>query len=64
MVRAIILVLDRDLGGIFNVAGDGLLPWSEVAAICAKRLVRCSRWGARLWLPSSPRLGVDPCPSS
>ena len=39
VVRAIMFVLDHDLGGIFNVAGDGLLPWSEVAAICDKRLV-------------------------
>ena len=27
--------------GIFNVAGDGRLPWSEVAAICGKRTCRC-----------------------
>ena len=27
------------LPGIYNVAGDGLLPWSEVAAICGKRTV-------------------------
>ena len=38
VVRAIMFVLDNELGGIYNVAGDGLLPWSEVAAICGKRL--------------------------
>jgi UDP-glucose 4-epimerase len=37
VVRAILFVLERQLPGIFNVAGDGLLPWSEVAAICGKR---------------------------
>lgn len=37
VVRAILFVLDNGSTGIFNVAGDGLLPWSEVAAICNKR---------------------------
>jgi UDP-glucose 4-epimerase len=39
VVRAIMFVLDHNLGGTYNVAGDGLLPWSEVASICGKRLV-------------------------
>ena len=39
VVRSIAYVLDNEVPGIFNVAGDGLLPWSEVAAICAKRRV-------------------------
>ena len=37
VIRAILFVLDRRLPGIYNVAGDGLLPWSEVARICGKR---------------------------
>jgi UDP-glucose 4-epimerase len=36
-VRAIRFAIDERLPGIYNVAGDGLLPWSEVAAICGKR---------------------------
>jgi UDP-glucose 4-epimerase len=39
VIRAIMFVLDRHLPGIYNVAGDGLLPWSEVAKICGKRTV-------------------------
>ena len=39
VVRAVMFVLDHDLDGTYNVAGDGLLPWSEVAALCDKRLV-------------------------
>ena len=31
VIRAVLFVLDNDLAGVFNVAGDGLLPWSEVA---------------------------------
>ena len=37
VVRSILFALDRHLPGIFNVAGDGLLPWSEVAHLCGKR---------------------------
>ena len=37
VVRSILFVLDHDVPGIYNVAGDGLLPWSEVAALCGKR---------------------------
>ncbi|MCU0269998.1 MAG: NAD-dependent epimerase/dehydratase family protein [Acidimicrobiales bacterium] len=38
VIRSILFVLERRLPGIYNVAGDGLLPWSEVASICGKRL--------------------------
>jgi UDP-glucose 4-epimerase len=37
VIRSILFVLERRLPGIYNVAGDGLIPWSEVAKICAKR---------------------------
>lgn len=37
VVRAVLYVLDHDLAGVYNVAGDGLLPWSEVASLCGKR---------------------------
>ena len=48
VVRSILFVLDHELGGIFNVAGDGLLPWSEVAAICGKRLLPLTPIGTGL----------------
>lgn len=38
VVCALQFALTEGLAGVFNVAGDGLLPWSEVAAICGKRL--------------------------
>jgi UDP-glucose 4-epimerase len=61
VVRAMLYVLDSGLTGTFNVAGDGLLPWSEITSICGKR---------RAYLPPPPlptslatgplaRLGVD-----
>ncbi len=39
VIRSILFVLDNELAGIYNVAGDGMLPWSEVATICGKRTV-------------------------
>ena len=37
VVRAILFALETQLQGVYNVAGDGLIPWSEVAQICGKR---------------------------
>jgi UDP-glucose 4-epimerase len=37
VVRAIEFAMGAGLAGVFNVAGDGRLPWSEVAAIAGKR---------------------------
>ncbi len=59
VVRAIMFVLAHDLGGIFNVAGDGLLPWSEVAAICGKRLAPLPPIGRKTVASALTRLGVD-----
>ena len=39
VVRSILFVLEHEHLGAFNVAGDGLLPWSEVARICGKRML-------------------------
>jgi UDP-glucose 4-epimerase len=39
VVRSIEFVLRNDVAGIYNVAGDGRLPWSEAAAICGKRRI-------------------------
>lgn len=39
VIRSLEFAMRRDVPGIFNVAGDGRLPWSEVAALCNKRTV-------------------------
>ena len=39
VVRALAFVIDRQLPGVYNVAGDGRLPWSEVASICNRPLL-------------------------
>jgi UDP-glucose 4-epimerase len=39
VVRALEFVTKEQVPGVFNVAGRGRLPWSEVAAICGTRLL-------------------------
>ncbi|MEJ7584306.1 MAG: NAD-dependent epimerase/dehydratase family protein [Acidimicrobiales bacterium] len=59
VLRAILFVLDKEAPGIFNVAGDGLLPWSEVAKICGKRTVPLPFVGVNLATAPLRRIGVD-----
>ena len=42
VVRALLHVTQAGIPGLFNVAADGRLPWSEVATICGTRLVPLS----------------------
>ncbi|HEY3700931.1 MAG TPA: NAD-dependent epimerase/dehydratase family protein [Acidimicrobiales bacterium] len=39
VVRCLEFVTRHGVAGIYNVAGDGRLPWSEVAHICGTRLL-------------------------
>ncbi|HUZ42882.1 MAG TPA: NAD-dependent epimerase/dehydratase family protein [Acidimicrobiales bacterium] len=39
VIRSLHFAFDRQLQGVYNVAGDGRIPWSEVAHICGVRLV-------------------------
>jgi UDP-glucose 4-epimerase len=59
VVRSILFVLDHEVPGIYNVAGDGLLPWSEVAAICAKPVLPLPSFGTGILASPLRRLGVD-----
>jgi UDP-glucose 4-epimerase len=42
VVRALLHVTQGGIPGLFNVAADGRLPWSEVAAICGSRRIPIS----------------------
>ena len=59
VVRAIRFALETRLSGTYNVAGDGLLPWSEVIDICGKRPVPLSPIGTELITAPLSRLGID-----
>ncbi|MCX7619595.1 MAG: NAD-dependent epimerase/dehydratase family protein [Acidimicrobiales bacterium] len=59
VIRSILFVLERELPGIYNVAGDGLLPWTEVAHIAGKRTIPLPPIGAT-WAAQPLRLfGVE-----
>jgi len=58
-VRAILFVLDGEVQGIYNVAGDGLLPWSEVAAICGKRTIPLPPIGMGMLSGPLSRIGLE-----
>src|SRR5947207_1718484 len=59
VVRSIMFVLDHEVPGIYNVAGDGLLPWSEVAKICGKRTVPLPPFGMSLATGPLRRIGFE-----
>jgi UDP-glucose 4-epimerase len=58
VMRATLFALEHELPGIFNVAGEGLLPWSEVAKICGKRTFSLPPVGATLVTAPLGRVGV------
>ena len=62
VLRAILFALEHEVPGIYNVAGDGLLPWSEVAAICGKRMVPISPYFTELAAAPLRRLGICDLP--
>jgi UDP-glucose 4-epimerase len=39
VVRSILFTMSRNVSGIYNVAGDGRIPWSEVITMAGKRPV-------------------------
>lgn len=62
VVRAILFALQTRLSGVYNVAGDGLLPWSEVAAICGKHNLPLPPYGLGLLAGPLGRLGLVDLP--
>jgi UDP-glucose 4-epimerase len=63
VVRAILFALETELQGVYNVAGDGLLPWSEVASICGKRTFPLPPVGMNLLSAPLARMGIVDLPT-
>lgn len=59
VVRSLLFAMGEGRSGIYNVAGDGLLPWSEVARICGKLTIPLPFVGTTLATAPLRRLGVD-----
>ena len=60
--RALMFVLERRLAGTFNVAGDGLLPWSEVVALCGRRRGFLPPYGTGMFAGQLTRFGLPLTP--
>jgi UDP-glucose 4-epimerase len=58
VIRAIEFVVDRGLEGVYNLAGDGRLPWSEARAIAGKRPLLLSPVLTRSAVGPLNRLGL------
>ncbi len=52
VVGALMYATTHDVPGVYNVAGDGNLPWSEVCAILGKRRARAAAGAHRRGPPS------------
>src|ERR1700679_2515906 len=60
VVRALLHVTRGKIPGLYNVAGDGRLPWSEVASICGTRLVPLSPYSPLKIRPLSRLFDLPP----
>ncbi len=58
VVRALEFVTMGRIPGVFNVAGAGKLPWSEVASICGAHLLHLSPYRPRTFVAPLRRLGL------
>ncbi|HYI62861.1 MAG TPA: NAD-dependent epimerase/dehydratase family protein [Acidimicrobiales bacterium] len=59
VVRSLLFAIGEGRSGIYNVAGDGLLPWSETARICGKPTIPLPFVATNLAAEPLRRLGVD-----
>ena len=59
VVRCLEWVMSEQVPGIYNVAGDGRIPWSEVASICGKRMFPLPPVLTNLAVAPLARLGLD-----
>jgi UDP-glucose 4-epimerase len=58
VVDAILFALDNEVPGIYNVAGDGQIPWSEIMAIVGKRGIPMPPFGIAAATEPLRRLGL------
>jgi UDP-glucose 4-epimerase len=62
VVYAIEFAVRRQLEGVYNVAGDGRLPWSEIRAIAGHPPLMLSPFATGLFASALGRLGVVTLP--
>jgi UDP-glucose 4-epimerase len=62
VVRAILFALQHRLGGVYNVAGDGRVPWSEVLVLAGRRPLMLPPVGTALAARAFSALGLAKVP--
>jgi UDP-glucose 4-epimerase len=62
VVAAILFTLENQVPGIFNVAGDGQIPWSEIMAIAGRRSFPIPPYATGLSTEPIRRLGLVDLP--
>ncbi|MGN6695081.1 MAG: NAD-dependent epimerase/dehydratase family protein, partial [Aquihabitans sp.] len=58
VVAALLFAIDNEVPGIYNVAGDGQIPWSETMAIARKRGIPMPPFGIALATEPLQQLGL------
>jgi UDP-glucose 4-epimerase len=62
VIRSLEFVIAKEVPGVYNVAGDGRIPWSETAAICGRRLLPLPPYGTALAAAPLEMLGIYDLP--
>jgi len=62
VVSALLFALGNEVPGIFNVAGDGQLPWSEITSMAGKRGIPMPPFGIDMATEPLRRLGLVDLP--
>jgi UDP-glucose 4-epimerase len=63
VVRALLFAMARPLHGTFNVAGDGVVPWSELASLTGKQMLALPPIGTELAARAAERFGLPHLPT-
>jgi UDP-glucose 4-epimerase len=58
VIRSLQHATRQRISGVFNVAGDGVLPWSEVVRLCGARLAPLPPWRPAAAVAPLVRMGI------
>lgn len=64
VIDALQVLVDQDHTGIYNLAGDGVLPLSRVIEICGKVNLRLPQFGFKTMVQTLWTLEISPAPAS
>lgn len=64
MLAAFMLTLEKDIGGIFNIVGDGVLPLSRIIKILGRTNIKLPQIGFKTMVQFFWTLDLAPAPAS